>query len=364
VFRFHVVQAEYGDALLLEYGTANSPRFILIDGGPPGTYDNHLRSVLADVRRIAPKLELAVLSHVDNDHVTGLLDYFAELQAQPADLPRPDALWHNAFADAIDPDGTIRPRLAALLTATRSAAMPATALAVNGISEGRTLRVRAAAARVPVNPTVPTGLVTVDTLVDEVRFGNLSLRVVGPTKANLAKLQKQWKDWLKKHEDELDQDAPMVLANSDQSVPNLSSIMLFARADERTILLTGDGRSDHLLEGLEAAGLLDHKGNLHVDVLKLAHHGSERDVTKKFFSQVTADTYVASANGRDGNPDINTLLWIVEAAKAEGRRFTLVVTNRTPSVAQLVKRHPPETSSYTLTILPATRHAQVLELSA
>ena len=89
MFRFHVVQAEYGDALLLEYGTANSPRFILIDGGPPGTYESHLRSVLAEVRRIAPTLDLAVLSHVDNDHVTGLLDYFAELQASPADLPRP-----------------------------------------------------------------------------------------------------------------------------------------------------------------------------------------------------------------------------------------------------------------------------------
>ena len=241
--------------------------------------------------------------------------------------------------------------------------MPATALAVNGISEGRTLRVRAAAAGIPVNPTIATGLITVDALVDEVRFGNLSLRVVGPTKANLAKLQKQWKDWLKKHEDELDQDAPMVLANSDQSVPNLSSIMLFARADERTILLTGDGRSDHLLQGLEAAELLDEDGNLHVDVLKLAHHGSERDVTKAFFMRVTADIYVASANGRDGNPDLNTLVWIVEAAKAQGRRFELVVTNDTPSVQQLVKRHPPQQSSYTLTVLPPARDAHVLELS-
>ena len=54
-------------------------------------------------------------------------------------------------------------------------------------------------------------------------------------------------------------------------------------------------------------------------------------MTKAFFTRVTADFYEASANGRDGNPDLNTLVWIVEAAKAQGLLSTLAGPQNTPS---------------------------------
>ena len=34
MLNLHVVQALYGDCLLLEYGEAEQPHFLLIDGGP------------------------------------------------------------------------------------------------------------------------------------------------------------------------------------------------------------------------------------------------------------------------------------------------------------------------------------------
>ncbi|TLN04868.1 hypothetical protein FDZ74_14000, partial [bacterium] len=46
VLRLHVVQADYGDSLVLEYGQAGAPRFMLIDGGPPGVYNAHLKPAL------------------------------------------------------------------------------------------------------------------------------------------------------------------------------------------------------------------------------------------------------------------------------------------------------------------------------
>ncbi len=363
MFCLHVVQAAHGDALLLEYGTASAPRFILIDGGPATIYDRHLRQVLCEVHSKVRTLDLAILSHVDNDHVIGMLDYFAELATDPPDLPRPAALWHNAFGDAIDPDRDITPRLEALLTVNRAAAMPSAAAAVNGIGEGQTLRLRARMAEVPVNPDVLGGLVTVEDMRDEMRFANLSLRVVGPTRANLAALRDEWQHWLERHERAVRSDDVMILANSDRSIPNLSSLMLLAEADGRTLLLTGDGRSDHLLQGLGEAGLLAGDGTLHVDVLKLPHHGSDRNVTRRFFRRITADTYVASANGRDGNPDVATLIWIVEAAHEQGRPIALVVTNPTPSVTKLTEEYPPDEYGYTLEVLPDTEHAVRVDLA-
>jgi beta-lactamase superfamily II metal-dependent hydrolase len=363
MFRFHVVQAEFGDCLILEYGTKAKPRFTLIDGGPPRNFEANLATVLRQTVQNKGPLDLTVLSHVDNDHIVGLVDYFAELQAGATDLPRPKDLWHNSWGRAIDPQGVIAPRMLALMTLNRAAAMPMATNAVRGISEGNALRTKAKLVGIPINDAFSQGdLITVGT-AKTVSLGNLKLQVVGPTQKNLDRLRKDWMAWIDKHEDEVGTDDVMIMANSDRSVPNLSSIMLLAEADEKTILLTGDGRSDHLLDGLEEAGLLDAGGKLHVDILKLAHHGSERDVTREFFELVTADIYVASANGRDGNPDLSTLGWIAETAKESGRDIELIVTNRTPSVDQFEKDFPASKYPYRLRLMPKGDHVLVLTLA-
>jgi hypothetical protein len=100
---------------------------------------------------------------------------------------------------------------------------------------------------------------------------------------------------------------------TDSSVPNLSSIAAVARFGGKSILLTGDARGDYLLEGLRSEGQLDAAGKLHVDVLKLPHHGSDRNVERAFFKSITADHYVASADGTYGNPDRPTLEMIMDA---------------------------------------------------
>lgn len=365
MFRLHVVQAEFGDCLLLEYGTGGKSRFTLIDGGPSSNFADNLEPVLRKIAYKNPMLDLTVLSHVDNDHIIGLVDYFSELQAGTAGLPRPKEVWHNSWGRAIDPDGTVGPRLKALMTASRTAAMPNATNATLGIDEGNALRTKATLLNVPINKSVPTvDLITVDDVKKPIAFGNLHLRVVGPTRANLQKLNKEWVGWLDKHENDIAGDNAMVMSNSDQSVPNLSSIALIAEAQGKTILLTGDGRSDHLLDGLEMAGQLDGDGRCHVDVLKLAHHGSERDVNKEFFERVSADTYVVSANGRYGNPDFSTLTWVVESAKEAGRKIQLVFTNRAPAITKLLKKYPTAKYRYTSRFLKDGDRSLVLSLAS
>lgn len=347
----HVVQAAFGDCLLLKYGTAGATKFILIDGGPPETYARHLKGVLSQLEASGATLDLVVLSHVDNDHVIGLLDYFVDLRSGTVGLPKPPKLWHNSFEDSVDPNGTLMPRLAGLMALSHSGVMSETGLAVNGIGEGRTLRMHALALDVDLNDGFAGGLITVDDADAAIAFDDISLRIVGPTQTNLQALRTKWADWLDRNEEGLLNDDPFVMANSDQSVPNLSSIMLLAEGGGRRMLLTGDGRSDHLLEGLELAGLLDAAGKMHVDVLKMPHHGSNRNITRTFLKKVTADVYVASANGKDDNPDLATLIWIVEAAREQNRQPEIVLTNRTQSVEKLLEEYPQSDFGYTLRIL-------------
>jgi hypothetical protein len=358
MMKLHVVQAEFGDSLILEYGTAAAPRFILIDGGPPFTFTRSLHDSLKTIIRAPRALDAVILSHVDEDHIVGLLDLIAELRRQAANGEAVTLtigqLWHNSFARTLDPDGGIQARLKTILSVAGAAQqMTLASAATLGIADGNALRLASLAMPVPINPGFPDDLIIVDTAGAPRTFGNLSLRVVGPTQANLDKLKEEWEKWLDAHDDAVNSGDPFAMANSDRSIPNLSSIMVLAEADGKTILFTGDGRSDHLIAGLRQVGLLPAAGGrFHVDVLKLPHHGSDRNITKTFFKTVTADTYVASANGKDDNPDLATLIFIVEVAKDQGRQVEIVATNQTPSTDKLLEECPPDDFGYTLRVLP------------
>jgi hypothetical protein len=366
MFKLHVVQAQFGDALILEFGDGTKRRYILIDGGPPDNFKNDLDAAL---QSIVPtkKLDLVVLSHIDNDHIIGLLDLLAALEEDDVngDPPRVNVggLWHNSFQKVIDTDGEITQRMQMLMTMAGSAsvAMPTAAGAFFGVKEGNRLRILAKKLKLPVNKGFQDDLVMLETAAAPVKFGKLTLRVVGPNRKNLDVLREEWLKWLANAEKELTS-GPTTLANTDRSIPNLSSIVVLAQYGKKTILLTGDARSDHVYSGLEQAGLLT-GGKLHLDVLKVAHHGSARNHTPTFFKKVTADTYVISANGKDDNPDYDTLTWIVEAAKSGGRKIELIVTNDTPSTKKIKQTHKPADFGYKLTVKPKARHSIAVDLS-
>ena len=365
MFALTAVQAFFGDSLLVEYGDPGSPRYVLIDGGPAHTYEKHLSSVLQRLKQAGRDLDLMVLSHVDTDHVTGLLDLIADVRGgNAASLPSIKALWHNSFASTIDPNGALAPRLRAMLATAGAQSMAQSAIAINGIAEGHQLRTQALAVPIPLNPGFDDSVIMAETAGAPWKSKNLELTVVGPTEPNLQALRTDWEDWLTENEDALNNtDHPYVMANSDRSIPNLSSIQLLAKADGKTMLLTGDGRSDHLVQALKQAGLLDAGGKMHVDLLKLPHHGSDRNVTKTFFKKITADIYVASADGKDDNPDLATLIWIVEAARDAARKIRIVCTNETESTQKLADEYNVDEYGYTLEVMGDGKHEVRIPLS-
>jgi beta-lactamase superfamily II metal-dependent hydrolase len=367
MLKLHVIQAEHGDCFVLEYGST-SPQYILIDGGPENIYDMYLRDELLKIRDAGGKLNLVVVSHVDADHVTGLLDFVAELRKQKTDSTdatiASDAIWHNTFSQTIGSGNDIQTRMKTVLTKSAAVSQPMTlaGMAVKGVGEGNRLRLAAQALGIPKNPETPHDLICVDDLPTPIVFDNLEIRIVGPTRQNIESLKQEWLDWLEKHEDDDLRSNPYLAAMADQSIPNLSSIMLLAKAHDKTILLTGDGRGDHLIQGLNQAGLLDENGKIHVDLLKMPHHGSDRNMTKKFLKTVVADKYVLSANGKYGNPDLSTLIWIVEAAKEAKRSIEIVATNETTSTKKIVEEYDPSEYGYTLTVMNKGSHSMIIEL--
>jgi beta-lactamase superfamily II metal-dependent hydrolase len=374
MLKLHVVQARYGDALILEYGTPSAPRYLLVDGGPNDVYEQYLQGVLETIRDDGGELDLVVLSHVDRDHVTGLLDLTTDLQWQRVrEIPETISigeLWHNTFSQTVGSE--VRDRLYRVLDRAGSvrSVLAHSDKTTRDIAQGDELTQAADNLRVPINPRDkfgPERIITVEQAAEPIVFDNLTLRIIGPNEQNMRNLKEDWLDWLEQQEDRVLipdlREAERAARSLDTRVPNLSSITFLAEADGKTVLFTGDARSDHLKDGLRQAGLLDAEGGLHVDVLKLPHHGSRYNITEEFIRTVTADRYVASASGYHGHPNKATLRWIVQAAHDQGRAIEIVATNSTRSLRDLVEEYDPGEYGYRLTVMPKGRSEQVLELA-
>ncbi len=369
-----VVQAQFGDCLLLQSSEGDKSILVLVDGGTSQTYENDLKPTIEALPRKAMKVDVVVLSHIDNDHILGLLDLFEDIEknrdSKSDETIRIVSLWHNSFSDIIDEyrnnNSLIRslslPKLFSSITKKSNTMHLPVISALKGVGEGRDLRKLAQSLHIPINPQFGGDLIVSSDTKKPVKVGNMKITILGPTQKNLVKLRKIWDDWLKKHPSLLTKISDLqALKLLDHSIANLSSIMFLVESQEKKILFTGDGLGDDVIDILSERGLLDSEGHYHVDVMKVPHHGSERNASPEFFNTVTADTYVISANGRDDNPSLSTLKWIIESKRKKNKIIRIFLTNRTGNTEKILQKYDLKKFQYSCTFLKVGSHS--LEIS-
>lgn len=330
VFTLEAVFAKEGDALILHYGPWDKPDWILIDGGPRGVYRDFLRPRLDQMREEfeleqdeAIRFKVVMVSHVDADHVVGIIDLFEDLETARANNVHPpfivDTLWHNSFDDILgNQEDEIVSRMAAAAVSSKDPKglpLPKMRLesraVVQSTGQGRNLRNLAKKLNVDVNKQFE-GLIMAPAEKQVVFDHDLRFTVIGPSKTRVNKFQEKWDKDLKKILKK-ESDAAEALAFTDRSPFNLASICVLAEMQGKKMLLTGDARGDFILEGLRDAKLLKDPKPLHVDIMKVPHHGSDRNVDDEFFELITADHYVISGDGKHDNPELKTLEMVQEA---------------------------------------------------
>jgi hypothetical protein len=325
VFSLEALAARHGDCLLVHFGSTSAPRTILIDGGPAAVYGATLKPRLLELRESlialgaikaddALPLAIAMVSHIDDDHIGGLLalaeDPDGGLGLASASWVAPKTLWHNTFDELAGDPGPVLD-LAVLDEPGRTAAV------ISSVPQGRDLRTAAEGLGWRINWPFPDGLV--QRAEDGVRTIKLDeqtkLLILAPRSEEIARMRDEWSRQLE-HLKQGKTHSAAVAAYVDQSPTNLSSIVCLAQQGERKMLLTGDARGDLVLQALDSAGV-SKQGSLHVDILKLPHHGSMRDLDVDFFARITADHYVISGDGRYGNPETQTLEMIADSRSSD-----------------------------------------------
>jgi beta-lactamase superfamily II metal-dependent hydrolase len=358
-----VFQSDKGDCLLL---TTADGRRLLADGGMRASYAEHVAPALGALRKQNLALELVYLSHIDQDHIAGILQLMDDEVAwrvhdfqlasgntthRKPSAPRPPKvvqIWHNAFHEQVGTNsGAIEDMLAAtavVLEATNRGNDRELAQAQRNLATGvadaikLTRRVGSEQLGIPVNEPFGGLLALVRDGQATIRLGGASITLIGPFERELADLRRDWNKWLRENEEALARISASMREDAQQlgtseldrlranvslkagelgdrskvTTPNLASLMLLVEEKGRSVLLTGDGHRDDILKGLEHAGRID-EGAVHFNVLKVQHHGSEHNLDADFCRQVSADNYVICANGNDQNPDLRVVEAIINS---------------------------------------------------
>lgn len=333
IFSLDVRRARKGDCLLLHFGTRTKPGLVVIDGGPADVYLPSLKprlDAIKTARRIGAEaplpVDLLMVSHIDDDHIRGVQELLAALvESKSARQPlafKIASFWHNTFDDIIGNDPK---ELLAAVTGTFGAASLAgepdtegldasAAMVLASVRQGVRVRDDARKLALRINPQFKGKLVMASADAKPVEMGKgLIFRVAGPMKPELEALQAEHDAFL---EAQAVRTKAALASFTDTSVPNLSSIVLLAEVKGKRMLLTGDARGDKILEGLELVGLLQPGGTIHVDVLKMPHHGSDRNMEQVFLERVHADHYVFSGDGEHGNPE-RAVMEMLERARPD-----------------------------------------------
>jgi hypothetical protein len=330
VLRFEMLPAEHGDCLLVEYGEGATPRHrVLFDAGPETAYPAIRRRLLRLPATGTPrrrKIDLLVVTHVDGDHIEGVVKLLQdeEVGIAPADV------WFNDWNHLAGlGERKVPERLGPEQGEFLGALLDEKGIAWNGAFGGD---------RVMVPPEED------EPLPRWCGPGGLVLTVLSPTLRTLVVLRRKWKKAIEAagfrpggRQDALAQFAERRWARApspprlgdegrrstlDSSEANGSSIAVLAEFGGRSLLLSGDAFPDVLRASIERLARqrgLPSDEPFAVDVFKLAHHGSTRNMTPQLMDAVAASAYAVSSSGaRFRHPDREALDLVVGGHRGAG----------------------------------------------
>ena len=318
-----MLPADHGDAILLEYGPGRRLRYrVLIDGGAETAYRDvreRLRAIRPD-RQGRRRIDLLVISHVDGDHIEGVVKM---LQDDELALAVGD-VWFNDW-NHLEPlvAGTAPKHLGPEQGEFLGALLVQQGRSWNRAFAGGTI-VAPPAGRLPVR-----------------RLGGMRFTIVSPTIDTLIALRQRWRSAIEaagfepgSREKALEQFAarrwakapkPSVLGDErrrktlDHSVANGSSIAVIAEYRDRRLLLAADAHADVLRQAIERwrdeepTTRAGSDGRVDFDVFKLSHHGSSKNLTPQLLDVITCPTYLVSSSGRRfRHPDVDTVKMLVD----------------------------------------------------
>ena len=299
MIRLTMMPAEDGDCLLLEYGSAGSGgnvRRMLVDGGRAGTYPL-IKPRLAGLGGL---LDVLVVTHVDQDHILGVL-------AMLADRDRPVRfadVWFNGYDHLLDAEGF-------------------------GAQDGELLTTELVTQNLPWNSAFAGRSIEVGRPFTWFDDGS-ALTVLSPDRKQLERLAPAWAKECARNGLIPGRDPEPAVPGfesfgtvnidalsagpftPDGSKTNVTSIGFLFEFDGKRIVFTGDADDGRLVASLQPLAAAE-GGRLRIDALKVAHHGSDHNLSTDLLDLLDCKRYLISTSGaRHSHPNETAIARILK----------------------------------------------------
>lgn len=292
----------------------------IVDSGYSASFDEfvwpHIRSLYSS----GGKIDATVVTHVDQDHICGMLAWaqFNKKQQQkkkhPRIVVRSDVTIVNAPAEMVPSEARGINDLQRLITAYKDVQLAEDANVIyrayrDDVLDPDTASVQTRMRHLSAAPQISQWNTQFDT----------QLLIVHPTAADVHR-----------HYDEA-KGAKLEQKDDGMSWANITGIVLLFQCRNHRFLFCGDARASDILAGLEALRLLpddsaeltkSHIGeNNPLSLLTVPHHGSKNNSSQEFFRRLPARVYTVSSNGHShDHPHVEVLNWLADAIRQSSVR--------------------------------------------
>jgi beta-lactamase superfamily II metal-dependent hydrolase len=308
------LRVNHGDAIVVEITKKSGEVFrILIDGGPPGMIveTNHpglkaqqtreFSQLLNEYRDKCLEFNIAVLTHIDSDHIGGLLAAYRREEYRKVIGKN---LWFNS------------PRLVSKKL--NKAQPPNSNIIVSPIIGVNTSVQEAVDLDDLVELHQPNRLL-ITTSTPPMFFDWGRIDILSPTTTQLNNLVDYWETEIadkttsgrnNDYENSIKHYRENDSFTSDTSVRNGSSIAMLVRTSASSLLLLADSFSTTVARSLSDLGYSE-TNKLKIDVCKISHHGSKGNTCPLLLSLIDCRFFIISTNGGKQLPNKQTIARIL-----------------------------------------------------
>lgn len=252
MLELYMYNAGKGDCIRIRYGDGHNINNIIIDSGVV-RFGSRFQSICDGIRESGENIDLFILTHVDDDHIGGILSSLRCNWRCPVAEVRMNHTGMGLLGNA---------QLSTRHNDEVYARLQTQGIRISSMMAGDAIVVAGAT----LNTLLPNKLI-----VDDNR-SNTPL-------AYLRDYGKSLKDLTK---------APITRA--DTSINNRNSIVFIFEYSGKRILFTGDAWAKDIVD------VLDH-GIQHFDIIKLPHHGAVGNVSEELLNRIESDCFLICTDG-------------------------------------------------------------------
>jgi Predicted hydrolase (metallo-beta-lactamase superfamily) len=258
--RIEILQAGTGDSIWISHNKKN----VVIDGGK-------LASAIKDRYAQMPQdesIDLLVVTHIDSDHIAGIIALVEQMKKR-GELDRLKQVWFNfpmkeeTYEYSVSEGNILSSCLCKI---------------ENMCWNNNTSSL--------IGKTVAIGDIKLHVLAPDYDVAN-EYKPKEPEELGVENAD--WNVDLKTLIENVDDD------DLDDEGPNSQSIVMIVECGGKSILLPGDCTPVELYDALHSYNSTN-SGSLKLNLMKLPHHGSLRNITKRIFTEIVCSNFVISTN--------------------------------------------------------------------